>query len=67
MLLVISGYVCSAKCALCVREPEVPVKVTVEVDDAADAMAESATCAGLATVRLMLEGEADTPAGRPDD
>ena len=55
-----------AKLAVCEREPDVPVSVTVlELADA-DALAVNVMLCGVPGIRLNDEGVAVTPAGRPE-
>jgi hypothetical protein len=55
----------SATDAVCVLEPELPVKTTVAFAVAAPAPAVKLTCCGLPAVSVRVAGEAVTPDGAP--
>jgi hypothetical protein len=50
---------------VCVKDPDVPVKVTVAFASAALAAAENEICCGVPGTSVMLVGDTVTPAGTP--
>jgi hypothetical protein len=64
-LVICAPCTVSARGAVCVRLPEVPVNVTVDVEDAAVTAAVSVTVCAIPGARLNVAGLAVTPAGSP--
>ena len=52
---------------MCVKEPEVPVKVTVAFELAAVAVTLRVSCCAVPGVSVTFAGDTVTPAGTPDN
>ena len=60
-----AAVIVSATDAVCVRAPELPVKMIVALPTAAPELAVTITCCGVPRTSISVEGETVTPEGAP--